>query len=106
MGVGLANARINSPGHNFGEGVNWAKAQEVFTTLLVSPIVGFVCAAILLLLVKLLVRKPELFQPADAKKAPPWWIRGILILTFTAFSYAHESNNGQKALCLIMLVLL
>src|ERR1700751_6054537 len=48
MGVGLANAWINSPNHNFGEGVNWAKANEVFTTLLVSPIVGFVCAAILL----------------------------------------------------------
>src|SRR5690348_14727806 len=47
MGVGLANAWINSPNHNFGEGVNWAKANEVFTTLLVSPIVGFVCAAIL-----------------------------------------------------------
>src|SRR6201994_2633827 len=44
MGVGLANAWINSPNHNFGEGVNWAKANEVFTTLLVSPIVGFICA--------------------------------------------------------------
>src|SRR5580693_2252041 len=105
MGVGLANTWINSPGHNFGEGVNWAKAQEVFTTLLISPIVGFVCAAILLLLVKLLVRKPELFQPADAKKAPPWWIRGILILTCTGVSYAHGSNDGQKGMGLILLIL-
>src|ERR1700736_4732256 len=104
MGVGLANSMV-TPGHVFGEGVNWAKAQEVFTTLLVSPIVGFVCAAILLLLVKLLVRKPELFQPAEAKKAPPWWIRGILILTCTGVSYAHGSNDGQKGMGLIMLIL-
>src|SRR6201998_4188833 len=89
MGVGLANAWINSPNHNFGEGVNWAKANEVFTTLLISPIVGFICAALLLLIVKALVRKPELFQPADAKKSPPWWIRGLLILTCTGVSYAH-----------------
>ncbi len=106
MGVGLANAWINSPGHNFGEGVNWAKAQEVFTTLLISPLVGFICSAILLLIVKLLVRKPELFQPADAKKAPPLWIRGILVLTCTGVSYAHGSNDGQKGMGLIMLILI
>jgi len=105
MGVGLANSLINSPGHNFGEGVNWAKANEVFTTLLVSPIVGFVCSAILLLLIKALVRKPELFQSADAKKAPPWWIRGILVLTCTGVSFAHGSNDGQKGMGLIMLIL-
>src|SRR6201997_512487 len=105
MGVGLANAWINSPNHNFGEGVNWAKANEVFTTLLVSPIVGFICAAILLLIVKALVRKPELFQPADAKKSPPWWIRSLLILTCTGVSYAHGSNDGQKGMGLIMLIL-
>jgi PiT family inorganic phosphate transporter len=52
-----------------------------------------------------LVRKPELFQPADAKKAPPWWIRGILILTCTGVSYAHGSNDGQKGMGLIMLIL-
>ncbi|MBV9274321.1 MAG: inorganic phosphate transporter [Verrucomicrobia bacterium] len=105
MGVGLANSLV-SPGHVFGEGVNWAKAQEVFSTLLISPIVGFVCSAILLLLVKLLIRKPELFQPADATKSPPWWIRSILILTCTGVSFAHGSNDGQKGMGLIMLILI
>jgi inorganic phosphate transporter, PiT family len=105
MGVGLANSMV-TPGHVFGEGVNWAKANEVFTTLLISPIVGFVCSAILLLLVKLLVRKPELFQPADAKKAPPWWIRGVLIVSCTGVSFAHGSNDGQKGMGLIMLILI
>jgi PiT family inorganic phosphate transporter len=104
MGVGLANSFV-SPGHVFGEGVNWAKANEVFITLLVSPIVGFVCSAILLLVVRALIRKPELFQPADAKKSPPWWIRGVLILTCTGVSFAHGSNDGQKGMGLIMLIL-
>jgi PiT family inorganic phosphate transporter len=77
MGVGLANSLLS--GHVFGEGVNWAKATEVFSSLIVSPIVGFVCSAILLLMLKFLIRRPELFQPPDSKKAPPggsvacWW---------------------------------
>jgi inorganic phosphate transporter, PiT family len=104
MGVGLANSMIS--GHVFGEGVNWAKASEVFSSLIVSPIVGFVCSAILLLLVKFLIRKPELYQPADATKAPPWWIRGVLVLTCTGVSFAHGSNDGQKGMGLVMLILI
>jgi inorganic phosphate transporter, PiT family len=104
MGVGLANSMIS--GHVFGEGVNWAKASEVFSSLIVSPIVGFVCSAILLLLVKFLIRKPELYQPADPNKAPPWWIRGVLVLTCTGVSFAHGSNDGQKGMGLVMLILI
>jgi inorganic phosphate transporter, PiT family len=104
MGVGLANSVIS--GHVFGEGVNWAKASEVFSSLIVSPIVGFVCSAILLLIVKGLVRKKELFEPPDPTKAPPWWIRGILMLTCTGVSFAHGSNDGQKGMGLIMLILI
>ena len=104
MGVGLANSLLS--GHVFGEGVNWAKATEVFSSLIVSPIVGFVCSAILLLLLKFLIRRPELFQPPDSKKAPPWWIRGVLVLTCTGVSFAHGSNDGQKGMGLIMLILI
>jgi inorganic phosphate transporter, PiT family len=104
MGVGLANSMLS--GHVFGEGVNWAKATEVFSSLIVSPIVGFVCSAILLLLLKFLVRRPELFQPPDAKKAPPWWIRSVLMVTCTGVSFAHGSNDGQKGMGLIMLILI
>src|SRR6202034_3145941 len=46
MGVGLANSML-AKGHVFGEGVNWSKVTEVFTSLLVSPVVGFVCSAVL-----------------------------------------------------------
>src|SRR6202049_3335820 len=104
MGVGLANSLIS--GHVFGEGVNWAKASEVFSSLIVSPIIGFVCSAVLLLLVKYLVRRPELYQPPDPTKAPPWWIRSVLVLTCTGVSFAHGSNDGQKGMGLIMLILI
>src|SRR6201986_535652 len=85
MGVGLANSLL-TPGHVFGEGVNWAKANEVFSSLIISPIVGFICSAILLLLLKLLIRRPELYQSPDSTKAPPWWIRGVLVLPCTGVS--------------------
>src|SRR6201993_4131978 len=60
MGVGLANA-LFSASHHFGEGVNWAKAREVGLSLLISPILGFIGSALLLLLLKLVVRKKELY---------------------------------------------
>src|SRR5499427_4531916 len=104
MGVGLANSWL-SGAHEFGEGINWAKATEVGTTLLISPIVGFGCAALLLLLSKLLIHKKELYEAPDKDKTPPLWIRGLLVLTCTGVSFAHGSNDGQKGMGLIMLIL-
>src|ERR1700729_1091941 len=105
MGVGLANSLL-SPGHVFGEGVNWAKASEVGTSLLVSPIVGFTCAALLLLLLKAVVKSKELFTAPPKDQPPPLWIRGLLMLTCTGVSWAHGSNDGQKGMGLIMLILI
>jgi PiT family inorganic phosphate transporter len=73
--------------------------------LLVSPVVGFVCTAILFLLIKALVRKPELYAAPVQGKAPPLWIRGILCFTCTGVSFAHGSNDGQKGMGLVMLIL-
>ncbi len=105
MGVGLANSLL-SPGHVFGEGVNWAKASEVGTTLAVSPVVGFVCAGLLLLLMKALIKREDLYRAPDKDKPPPLWIRCLLILTCTGVSYGHGSNDGQKGMGLIMLILI
>jgi PiT family inorganic phosphate transporter len=105
MGVGLANSML-AAGHEFGEGVNWAKAEEVGISLLVSPIIGFVCAGGLLLLSKLLIKRQDLYQAPDKEKPPPLWIRGLLILTCTGVSYGHGSNDGQKGMGLIMLILI
>src|SRR6202035_3600586 len=40
------------------------------------------------------------------KSAPPWWIRGLLIFTSAGVSFAHGSNDGQKGMGLIMLILI
>ena len=103
MGVGMMNSMMNTGG--LMGGVNWAKAQDVGLTLLVSPIVGFFCTALLFLLVKALIRRPELYSEPDPTKAPPLWIRAILCLTCTGVSYAHGGNDGQKGMGLIMLIL-
>lgn len=105
MGVGLANSLV-AAGHEFGEGVNWVKARETGMALLISPLVGFVCAGLLLLLMKFLIRNKELYQAPDKDKPPPLWIRGLLILTCTGVSYGHGSNDGQKGMGLIMLILI
>ncbi len=105
MGVGLANSMM-SAGHVFGEGVNWVKAREVGLSLLLSPVIGFTCAALLLLLCKLLIKRKDLYQAPEKDKAPPLWIRSLLILTCTGVSYAHGSNDGQKGMGLIMLILI
>src|SRR6202008_3688795 len=71
-----------------------------------SPLVGFACAAILLLVLKMLVKSPSLYSAPEGNKAPPLWIRGLLILTCTGVSFAHGSNDGQKGMGLIMLILI
>jgi PiT family inorganic phosphate transporter len=55
---------------------------------------------------KLLIRKPELYASPRGNTPPPWWIRGLLILTCTSVSFAHGSNDGQKGMGLIMLILI
>jgi PiT family inorganic phosphate transporter len=105
MGVGLANSLL-AKGHVFGEGVNWAKASEVGISLLVSPIIGFVCAALLLLLSKALIKREDLYRAPEKDQPPPLWIRGLLVLTCTGVSYAHGSNDGQKGMGLVMLILI
>jgi len=87
LGVGLAHSVMNA--EVFGEGVNWGKAQEVFGSLLLSPLIGFGCPALLLLLFKLLVKKPELFKAPKKDRPPPLWIRSILVFTCTGVSFAH-----------------
>ncbi len=105
MGVGLANA-LMSHGHSFADGVNWSQAQAVFLTLLVSPIIGFGGSALLLLLLKALIKNPQLFEAPHETGRPPLWIRGVLMLTCTGVSFAHGNNDGQKGMGLIMLILI
>jgi inorganic phosphate transporter, PiT family len=104
IGVGVANALMH--GRDGTSGVDWSQAAKIGWSLLISPVVGFVCAALLLLLLKALVKNPALYQEPKGNAAPPGWIRGILILTCGGVSFAHGSNDGQKGMGLIMLILI
>jgi PiT family inorganic phosphate transporter len=104
IGVGVANALMR--GRDGTSGVDWNKAVEIGYALLLSPVVGFCCAAGLLLIMKFLVRKPELYAEPKVAGAPPFWIRGLLIFTSAGVSFAHGSNDGQKGMGLIMLILI
>ncbi len=105
VGVGLANSLL--PGHVFGDGVNWVKVREIGLSLVISPLIGFGLAALVLLLTRKFLPSKELHDPAaEAGKKPPGWIRGLLVLTCTGVSYAHGSNDGQKGIGLVMLILI
>ncbi|GGP23389.1 inorganic phosphate transporter [Silvimonas iriomotensis] len=105
IGVGLAN-QLMAAGNTHTSGVDWGQAMNVGKSLLLSPIVGFICAALLLIILKNLVKVPALYKEPKPGKAPPWWIRGLLVLTCTGVSFAHGSNDGQKGMGLIMLILI
>ena len=104
LGVGLANAVLN--GRSLGSGVNWDKVSQIGFSLFLSPLVGFVCAGALLLIFKGLARHPKLYEPASLNERPPMWVRGTLLATCTGVSLAHGSNDGQKGIGLLMLILI
>ncbi len=104
IGVGVTNAMLH--GRSGTAGVDWGKAKEVGEALLLSPLFGFALAAALLLLLKSIIRVPALYAEPKGNQPPPWWIRGILILTCTLVSFFHGSNDGQKGMGLIMLILI
>jgi PiT family inorganic phosphate transporter len=103
IGVGIANQMMH--GHSGVSGVDMTQVQKVFTALLVSPLVGFVIAGVLFFLFKLLARDPRLYKAPEGSAPPPLYIRCLLILTCGGVSYFHGSNDGQKGMGLIMLIL-
>ncbi len=104
IGVGVANALMR--GRDGTSGVDWGKATEIGYALLLSPIVGFVCAALLLLIMKFLIKAPALYAEPKANAAPPPGSARLLIFTSAGVSFAHGSNDGQKGMGLIMLILI
>src|SRR5271165_4027447 len=106
MGVGITNAVLR--GRSGTSGVDWSQAGNIGKALLLSPLFGFALAAVLLFVLKMILQHatPALFAEPKGDQPPPWWIRGILILTCTLVSFFHGSNDGQKGMGLIMLILI
>ncbi len=110
LGVGMANALLTDL--PLGQGVNWQKAIDIALSLIFSPLAGFVVAALVLLALKWwwrdskMHKTPETRREVDDKKHPPFWNRLVLVLSAMAVSFVHGSNDGQKGIGLIMLVLI
>lgn len=110
MGVGIANAIMNN--QYWLSGINVKKATDIMLSLLISPTIGFVMAGLLLLALKKwrphsrMHMTPEERKSLDGKKHPPFWTRAMLIVSAMGMSFAHGSNDGQKGIGLLMLVLI
>ena len=107
LGVGLAYSLLPEA---TGDAVNWTKAQEIGLSLLISPLFGFSVTIIFMYIIRTATKKTSygdsLFKEPKKDKPPPPWIRGILILTCTLVSFFHGSNDGQKGVGLVMLILI
>ncbi len=104
IGVGLANQFITQ--RTGTSGVDWAQTVNVFKALLISPLVGFFFSAAMLLIFKAFIKDKRLYEAPKNDAPPPFWIRCLLIGTCTGVSFAHGSNDGQKGMGLIMLILI
>ncbi len=108
LGVGLAFSTM--PENKEGvSAVNWDKAIETGQALLLSPLLGFSLVIVLMFMIRKVVpdeTKDQLFKEPKKNTAPPSWIRGILIATCSLVSFFHGSNDGQKGVGLIMLILI
>jgi PiT family inorganic phosphate transporter len=102
FGVGLAYTFISDT----GVALNWAKVKDVGLALMISPVIGFGLTLALVAFLKRTVKKKKLFAEPSKKKAPPFWIRSLIILTSTSVSFAHGSNDGQKGVGLMMIILI
>src|ERR1700722_16462228 len=103
IGVGIANQLMH--GRSGLSGVDMEQVKKVFSPLLLSPLIGFAMAALLFFLFKLLARDPRLYKAPEGTEPPPFYIRCLLVLTCGGVSYFHGSNDGQKGMGLIMLIL-
>jgi inorganic phosphate transporter, PiT family len=104
IGVGIANQLMNA--RTATSGVDWDQALKIGKSLVFSPIIGFAMAALLLQVSKVFIQDPRLYKAPEGDAPPPFWIRALLVLTCTGVSFAHGSNDGQKGMGLIMLILI
>jgi PiT family inorganic phosphate transporter len=104
IGVGLANQFMR--GSAATSGVDWHQASNIGKSLLISPLVGFAVAGLLLMTLRAVVKSKHLYEAPVGEAPPPFWIRCLLLLTCTGVSFFHGSNDGQKGMGLIMLILI
>jgi PiT family inorganic phosphate transporter len=82
------------------------KVYEVFMFLLITPVFGFFVAWLLLIIMRYTIKSKTLYEAAEDKEAPPLGIRLLTIFGSMGISYTHGSNDGQKGVGLLMVVLI
>lgn len=104
LGVGIAFSIM--PENTEGVGVNWKEASKIGQSLLISPAFGFSMAIVLMFILRQTIKDRKIFKEPEPGTTPPWWIRGVLILTCTLVSFFHGSNDGQKGIGLLLIALM
>ena len=104
IGVGIANQLMAVKTGT--SGVDWGQAGNIGKSLLISPLVGFVCAGAAAPAHEERDPRQAALRGPEGTAPPPFWIRALLVLTCTGVSFAHGSNDGQKGMGLIMLILI
>lgn len=84
-------------------GVSWKELQHVGMGLLISPVVGFMGGAILTWLALNLSGEKE--KPGSSSQPHPKIMRWLHILSSASVSFSHGSNDGQKTMGIITLIL-
>lgn len=82
------------------------KGQEVLTWMLISPLFGFTVAIVLVFIVRRMFKKKNMFKEFKEGSTPPKGVRALLIGTCSLVSFFHGSNDGQKGLGLLMIILM
>lgn len=113
IGIGLTNALLT--GSSVMDALNLREVTKIFSSLIVSPIVGLVIAGGLIFLLRRywsgtkkrdrIHRIPEDRQKKKGKRKPPFWTRIALIVSAAGVAFSHGANDGQKGIGLVMLVL-
>jgi len=103
VGVGIAFSLL--PGST-GIALNYSKVAEVGLSLFVSPVFGFGLALLLMWVLRKIIKSKVFFEEQPRDKKPPLAVRIVLISTCILVSFSHGSNDGQKGVGLVMMILI
>lgn len=107
IGVSVAFGLMH--GFDFTQSVNWSAVYKVLLALAISPLVGFGFAYLMMKGARKFFNNPKFYKsPEDEvkRKRPNFWMRMGIIATGAGVSFAHGSNDGQKGMGLVMIILI
>jgi PiT family inorganic phosphate transporter len=93
---GLAGAVI---AHAGVQALHTAKLKEIAAFIVISPVMGFLMASVLIIVILWIVRR---LQPVKVNKA----FRKLQLLSAGAMAFTHGQNDAQKAMGIICLGLI